>query len=411
MRAYQRLLRYAAIPTASDAASGTCPSTARQLAFARTLKEELEQLGLSEVTLDDNGYLFATLPANIPNWQGAVIGFIAHMDVTPDAPSEQVKPHIVENYDGGDIVLNEAEQIVMRAADFPVLQRYIGDDLVVTDGTTLLGADDKAGIAEIVTMAETLLLDDSIKHGRIMLGFTPDEEIGRGADRFDVARFGADFAYTVDGAAVDHVNYETFHAVAADVLCYGKGIHPGEAKNKMVNAQHLAMEFAAALPAAERPEHTEGYEGFFHLHSMRGDVEQAELHYILRDHDYAALERRMKLMEEAARFLNGKYGVGAVQVTLRETYRNMAEMVLPHRHLLDTAYDAVRAEGGQPASKPVRGGTDGSRLSYMGLPCPNLGTGSHNHHGRMEFASVQAMDRMTAVLVRIAAAYADISAR
>lgn len=407
MRAYQRLMHYAKFPTASAAASPTCPSTEHQLAFAKELQKELIELGLSDVTLDENGYLFATLPANIPDHPGPVIGFLAHMDVSEDAPAESVRPQLIEKYDGGDILLNAAENIVMTVEENPILQQYIGDDLVVTDGLTLLGADDKAGIAEIVTMAETLLQDDSIKHGKIMLGFTPDEEIGRGPDHFDVARFGADFAYTLDGADVEEVGSETFSAMSMNVTVTGVGIHPGEAKNKMINAQRVALEFDALLPEGDRPEHTEGREGFFHLHWMNGEVERAFMHYILRDYDFSLLERRAALARDAADYLNRKYGADTVKLEIEESYRNMYEVLLQHPHLLEIANDAIRAEGLTPRHGALRGGTDGSRLSYMGLPCPNLGTGSHNHHGRMEFASAQAMDCVVRILLRIAERYSQ----
>lgn len=406
MRAYERLIRYAAYPTASDEACPNCPSTPAQFDFARALVEEMKSLGIPDANVDENGYVFGTIPANIPDWQGVTIGFIAHMDVVDEVPFENVRPRVIEYYDGDDIVLNEALDIVMSPADYPSLKNKVGKTLVVTDGTTLLGADDKAGIAEILTMAELLQNDPSILHGEIKIGFTPDEEIGRGADLFDVARFGADFAYTADGGGFGEVEYETFNAASLKVTVHGLSTHPGSAKGVMKNASLLAMEYASLLPEDERPEKTEGYEGFFHLTSMRGQTESAELTYILRDHDAAILERRKDDARRAAEELNGRYGAGTVEIEIRDSYRNMAEMVRPHWHLIETAYDAVREAGGNPKSVPVRGGTDGSRLSYMGLPCPNLSTGGYNGHGRMEYACAEEMDDCVNVLVKIAEKYA-----
>ena len=406
MKAYQRLIEYVKIPTASDpdAPEDRTPSTQEQWQLAYRLRDEMTVLGLTDVCLDGNCYLFGCIPGNIPDFQGYTIGFIAHLDVSPDAPSRDVEPRIV-HYLGGDIVLDADNGVVLRAAEFPQLANYYGDDLLLADGRTLLGADDKAGIAEIMTMAEILLTHPEIKHGPIMVGFTPDEEIGRGADHFDVARFGADFAYTVDGGPFGEINYETFNAAAARVRIRGRSIHPGEAKDKLINAAMVALEFDRLLPQWERPEHTERYEGFFHLCRLTAQVEQAELDYIVRDHDWEKLEQRLVQIKAAQTVLNEKYGAGCVEVELKEQYRNMAQQVLPHGHLLDTAVKAIMAQGGTPAIQPIRGGTDGSRLSYMGLPCPNLGTGSFNHHGRLEVASVREMDQVTACLVDIAAAY------
>ena len=409
MKAYQRLIEYVKIPTASDpyAPEDQIPSTECQWQLARYLKEEMEQLGLADVYLDEHCYLFGRIPGNIPDFQGYTIGFIAHMDVSPDAPSENVEPRIV-HYLGGDIMLDEENGVCLRVSEFPQLAAYYGEDLLMTDGKTLLGADDKAGVAEIMTMAELLLSHPEIKHGPIMIGFTPDEEIGRGADMFDVARFGADFAYTVDGGPFGEINYETFNAAAAKVTVRGRSIHPGEAKDKLINAAMVAMEFDKMLPVGERPEFTERYEGFFHLCHLNADVEQATLEYIVRDHDWDKLEQRLVQLKAAETVLNSKYGAGTVTLELKEQYRNMAQQILPHRHLLDVPIKAVMAQGGTPAIIPIRGGTDGSRLSYMGLPCPNLGTGSFNHHGRLEVASVSEMDQVTRLLVDIAAAYADV---
>jgi len=406
MRAYERLIKYAQFPTASDASNPNCPSSESQLAFAKVLVEEMKEMGIADARVDEHGYVYGAIPANIPDWKGITIGFIAHMDVVRDVPFEHVKPRVVEKYDGGEIILNEEKGIVLSPEEFPHLASYVGDDLVVTDGTTLLGADNKAGIAEILTMAEILLSNPEIKHGDIKIAFTPDEEIGRGADKFDVEGFGAQFAYTVDGGAFGEVEYETFNAASAKVRVRGKNIHPGTAKGKMKNANLIAMEFAALLPALERPERTEGYEGFYHLTDMGGTVEEAYLSYILRDHDWDRLQLKKETMVKAAAELNAKYGPGTVEVEIKDSYRNMVGQIKPHWHLIENAYEAVREAGGEPHSIPVRGGTDGARLSFMGLPCPNLGTGSHNHHSTLEYASAQAMDRCTQVLVKLAEKYA-----
>ncbi len=407
MRAYERLLKYVQIPSASDPESKCTPSSEGIWKMARLLKAEMEIMGLTDVVLDDNAYLFASIPSNTDE-TAPVLGFIAHMDVSSDAPSENIKTRIEESYDGGEIVLNGELGIAISPDKYPSLKRYTGKDLIVTDGTTLLGADDKAGIAEILTMAEILLSDSSIKHGKIVIGFTPDEEIGRGADHFDVERFGADFAYTVDGGAFGEISYESFNAVSAEAKFTGVGVHPGTSKNVMVNAQLLAMEFFSMLPIAERPEYTSGREGFFLLTSSGGSVESSYQHYILRDHEYAKVKRRMEIMNMAAEFINGKYGKGSVEIEFTETYRNMAEEVIKYPFMTDIAVQAVRDAGGEAEIVPIRGGTDGSRLSYMGLPCPNLGTGSHSHHGRAEYACVQAMDSVVSELLNIAIAYGKL---
>lgn len=407
MKAYERLIKYASYATASDENNEGCPSTPAQLEFARALEVELRELGLSEIELDENGYLFATVPATEGCEGAPVLGFIAHMDVSPDVSDKNVKAHTVE-YNGGDITLNEDLGIVMRAEEYSVLNRYVGKTLVVTDGTTLLGADDKAGIAEIITACEKMLADKSIRHGKLRIGFTPDEEIGRGADKFDVTRFGAKWAYTLDGASFGECEYETFNASSLKVEIFGKSIHPGAAKNKMINASVVAHEYMSMLPALERPEHTSGYEGFYHLVGMEGSVESAVLHFIIRDHDAAKLEARCDYALRAAKELCRRYGEDTVNATVKESYRNMKEMILPDaEHLIDSAYTAIRALGGEPTSYPVRGGTDGSRLSFMGLPCPNLGTGSHNHHGKMEFACAEEMELCTMQVIEIAKLYAD----
>lgn len=408
MRAYQRLLNYTKFPAASDSSSKSCPSTPEQLVFGKALVEEMLALGIEDANMDENGYVFGTIESNIENWDGPVIGFIAHLDVVRDVPFDHIKPRIVKDYDGGEIILNVEESIVLSPQEYGSLESYVGHDLIVTDGTTLLGADNRAGIAEILTMAETLLNEPSIKYGTIKIGFTPDEEIGRGADRFDVQRFGADFAYTVDGGAFGEVVYETFNAATATISIKGYNIHPGTAKNKLKNAALIAMEFDALLPAAERPEHTEGYEGFYHLIHLAGSVEEAASVYILRDHDRRKFQEQKLRVQQAAHWLNDIYGEQTVSVSIVDSYQNMAEQIKQHWHLIETAYEAVQEVGGIPITTPVRGGTDGARLSYLGLPCPNLGTGSHNHHSKMEYASVQAMDQCVALLIKIAEKYGEI---
>lgn len=405
MQAYERLIRYSKFESASDGSSPTCPSTPSQFEFGQALVKEMLELGIKDANIDGNGYVFGTIEATIENWQGPVIGFIGHMDVVQDVPFRNVKARVLNDYDGGDILLNREKNIILSPKEYPTLKNYLGCDLVVTDGTTLLGADNKAGIAEILTMAEVLLRDPSIKHGTIKIGFTPDEEIGRGADRFDVQRFGADFAYTVDGGAFGEVEYETFNAATARITIKGRNIHPGTAKNKMKNASLIAMEFNDMLPVVQRPEHTEGYEGFYHLIRLEGSVERASLTYILRDHDVVKFEEKKEQVERVAAWLNETYGDDTVEVSIVDSYANMKEQIRPHWHLIETAYEAVRDVGGEPYSLPVRGGTDGARLSFMGLPCPNLGTGSHNHHSKLEYACVQAMDSCVTMLVRIAERY------
>jgi tripeptide aminopeptidase len=407
MRAYERLVNYTKFATASDELSTTHPSTSEQLVFGKALVEEMKNLGVADAAMDENGYIFGTIEANIENWSGTVLGFIAHMDVVSSVPFTDIKTRIIENYDGSVITLNAENNVKINPAEFDFMKNYIGKDLLVTDGNTLLGADDKAGIAEILTMAETLYQHPEIKHGTIKIGFTPDEEIGKGADMFDVKRFGADFAYTVDGAAYNEVEYETFNASAADVFLQGVSIHTGDAKDKLVNASLLAMEFHALLPEGERPEYTSAYEGFYHLDRLEGIVDTAKMHYILRDHDLCKLNEKKAVINASTAKLNEKYGQGTVRVEIKDTYYNMAEQIKPHWHLIESAYEAIRELGGTPISRPVRGGTDGSRLSFMGLPCPNLGTGSHNHHGKTEFACLQAMDQCVALLIKLVEKYAD----
>jgi tripeptide aminopeptidase len=409
MRAYERLINYTKYETGSVSENSSCPSSPEQLTFGKALAEEMKGIGIQDIVIDNNGYVYGTIEANIENWKGNVIGFLAHMDVVRDVPFTDIKTNIIKNYDGTDIILNKEQNMILSPKDYDSLNAYVGSDLLVTDGTTLLGADDKAGLAEILTMAEELYRHPEIKHGKIRIGFTPDEEIGRGADLFDVKLFNADFAYTVDGSAFNEVEYETFNAAAAYITIHGMSIHTGTAKGKMVNALNVAMEFDALLPEKERPEYTENYEGFYHLDKLEGIIDHASMHYLLRDHDRNKLEDKKRIVQEAADKLNQKYGANTVEVNITDSYYNMAEQIKPHWHLIETAYDVIRELGGNPVSYPVRGGTDGSRLSFMGLPCPNLGTGSHNHHGKLEYACIQAMDQCVELLIKIAEKYGQRS--
>ena len=399
MNASDRLLRYVTWDTTSDenAPESQCPSTPNQTAFARSLAEEMRQMGLSDAHVDENGYVYGSLPAR-NTAEAPTLGLIAHMDTSSSAKGGPVRPRIVRHYDGGDIVLHPQRNIVLRAGDYESLARYVGQDLIVTDGTTLLGADDKAGIAEILTALERLQASGE-PHGALRVAFTPDEEIGRGADRFDVSGFGADFAYTVDGGTLGEIEYENFNAASADVTVHGMNIHPGSAKNKMKNASLMAMEFDRMLPPHELPSCTVGYEGFHHLTGMSGREELAELHYIIRDHDRAKFEEKKRRFQAVAGYLNGVWGAGTVQLRLRDSYHNMREKIAPHMYLIDRAVRAMQQAGATPRIQPIRGGTDGARLSYMGLPCPNLSTGGENFHGRFEYVPIQSMDRMVEMLL------------
>ncbi len=404
MRAYERLIRYAKIHTASDEDGKSVPSASREFDLAHELERELTGLGVRDVFVDEHCYVYGRVPAT-PGCEGKpCVGFIAHLDTVPDFSGENVRPRLVENYDGGEITLGESGR-VLRPADFPHLKTLAGHDLVVTDGTTVLGADDKAGVAEIVTFAERLIAENR-PHGPIALGFCPDEEIGHGAAQLDLERFGAELAYTVDGGAPGEIEYENFNAASASVEITGFNVHPGAAKNVMVNAALVAMEFNSMLPAGDTPRGTEGYEGFFHLVGMQGDVEKAQLQYIVRDHDAATFEARKKLLLHVEKLLNEKYGAGTVKVTLRDQYRNMLEMVQPHFEVVEKAMAAMRALGLEPRAAAIRGGTDGAQLSFRGLPCPNLPTGSYGHHGPYEHASVQQMDGVVELLLGIAAEFA-----
>ena len=397
MQAHERFLNYVQFDTASDENSPTCPSTAKQLILAEALVRELKAMGVEDARVDAHGYVYGSIPANDHN--RPAIGLIAHMDVVDCVPSAPVKPAIIENYDGKPIPL--ANGLVLDPAVFPEVAGAKGKRLIVTDGNTSLGADDKAGVAEIMTLCERLLTDDSLKHGRVCVGFTPDEEIGRGADLFDVPGFGAEFAYTVDGGAIGGISYENFNAASGKVTVHGRNVHPGSAKNIMRNAAIIAMEFAAMLPPQERPEHTEGYEGFFHLSGMSGQEELATLQYIIRDHDRVRFEARKEQFQNIAAYLNDKYGAGTVDVEVKDSYYNMRELIEPRMEIVERANAAYRAIGVEPWSEPIRGGTDGARLTYMGLPCPNIATGGMNCHGRYECVAIDDMEQMVEMLVHL----------
>lgn len=394
-----RFIKYAKIDTQSDENSDQTPSTLKQFNLAKEIERELIEMGMTDVSLDNNCYLMATLPAN-SDTNIPTIGFIAHLDTSPDMSGENVRPRIVEQYDGEDILLNEELNIVLSPNDFPELLDYVGEDLIVSDGTTLLGADDKAGIAEIITAMQYFLDHPEIKHGKVRIAFTPDEEIGRGADKFDVQKFDADWGYTVDGGEVGEFEYENFNAASAKVIIRGRNVHPGYAKNKMINALCVANELINMLPANERPEFTEGYEGFFHITSLNGTVEEAELSLIIRDHDRQMFERRKKILQEAVNFMNERYP-NRLQLELRDQYYNMREKIEPVNHVIDYALRAMREVGVTPKVKPIRGGTDGARLSFMGLPCPNIFTGGLNFHSRYEFIPVRSMEKATQVIGKI----------
>ena len=405
MRAYERLLNYVKIHTTSEESSETTPSSDWQFMLGNLLVEELREMGIKYVTIDDKCYIYAKLPATEGLEKAPVLGFIAHMDTAPDFSGENVQPQLIPDYDGENIVLGQSG-LTLSPETFPHLRKLKGCTLIVTDGTTLLGADDKAGVAEIMTLAEELL-SSKLPHGPLCIGFTPDEEIGRGADYFDVDRFGADFAYTVDGGAENAIEYENFNAAGARVVIRGLSLHPGDSKNTMINASLVAMEFNAMLPAGDTPRHTEGYEGFYHLCAMEGDISEARLSYIVRDHDAALFESRLYTLRHIEKLLNEKYGSGTVTLTIREQYRNMKEMIEPCMHLIDNAKQAVQSVGLQPVTVPIRGGTDGARLSYMGLPCPNLGTGGYGFHGPYEHITVEGMDHVVAILKEIVRLYAE----
>lgn len=405
MNIVDRFLSYVKFDTQSDELTNLTPSTPGQMIFAGHLKEELEAMGLSEISLDDNGYLMATLPANT-DADVPVVGFIAHLDTSPDMSGRHVSPRIVQAYDGGDIVLNADKGIVLSPAEFPELLHYVGQDLIVTDGNTLLGADDKAGIAEIISAVDYLKSHPEIKHGKLRIAFNPDEEIGQGAHKFDVARFGADWAYTMDGGEIGELEYENFNAAVARVTFEGRNVHPGYAKHKMINSMRIANQFVIMLPRWETPEHTEDYEGFYHLVSMEGTVEKTVLTYIVRDHDRDRFERRKKELEHLARKINHEFP-NCCSIEIKDQYYNMREKVEPVMYVVEIAEEAMRRAGVTPKVQPIRGGTDGAQLSFKGLPCPNIFAGGLNFHGRYEFVPIPSMEKASEVIVEIARIVAD----
>ena len=396
-----RFISYVTVDTESDPTSDTTPSTAKQWDLANALVEELKHIGLQDVTIDDNAYIMATLPSNVPH-KVPTIGFISHFDTTPDFTGKDVKPQIIENYDGKDIVLNKAQNIILSPSYFEDLLLYKGQTLITTDGTTLLGADDKAGITEIVSAMEYLVQHPEIKHGKIRVGFTPDEEIGRGAHKFDVEKFGADWAYTMDGSQVGELEYENFNAAGALVSIKGKIVHPGYAKGKMVNSMYIATDYINSLPRLETPEHTQDRQGFFHLYSVTGEVDSTQLQYIIRDHDKEHFEARKEMMLKLADELNSQLGEPCVSVEIKDQYFNMREKIEPVMHIVDIAQKAMEQAGIKPLIKPIRGGTDGSQLSFKGLPCPNIFAGGHNFHGRFEYVPVESIQKAIEVIVNIA---------
>ena len=405
MELKERFLKYVAINTRSDENSETFPSTAVQWDLLNALIEEMKLLGLEDVTIDKYGYAMGTIPATKGKENAPVIGFLAHVDTAPDMSGENVRPRIIESYDGEDIVLNNA--LTMKVAEFPELKRFIGHTLIHTDGTTLLGADDKAGIAEIMTAAEYLMAHPEVEHGKIRIGFTPDEEIGRGVDFFDVKAFGADFAYTMDGGYEGELEYENFNAASAKIAIQGRNVHPGYAKNKMINAIEVACELNNMVPAIERPQYTEGYEGFYHCIGLNGTVENATISYIIRDHDAEKFEQKKVWMWDIVGMLNKKYGQGTLTLTLKDQYYNMRKMVEPHPQVIDNALAAMRDADVEPLVRPIRGGTDGARLSFMGLPCPNIFAGGMNFHGKFEYCSLNSMEKAVKVIINIAKRWAE----
>ncbi len=396
----ERFISYVQIDTQSDERSDSCPSTEKQMVLARLLKKEMEEAGLEEVYLDNNGYIMASLPSNSER-DLPVLGLIAHMDTSPDMNAETVRPRITKNYSGGKITINEDDNIILDPDDFPELLKYSGDDIITTDGNTLLGADDKAGIAEILTAVEFFIDNKDIEHGKIRICFTPDEEIGRGADKFDIRLFGAGFAFTVDGGELGELEYENFNAAMAEITISGRNVHPGTAKNQMINSIHLANEFNSMLPPESRPENTEGYEGFFHLIDIKGDVETTRMRYLVRDHDKALFEEKKNMLNMVSEYLNKKYNAERVKLVTKDQYYNMKEKIEDHLHIINLAEKAMKKAGIKPVIKPVRGGTDGARLSYMGLPCPNIFTGGHNFHGRFEYIPVGSMRKAVETIKNI----------
>ena len=396
----ERFLKYVTFATTSDDTTGLTPSTPGQMIFANYLVEELKSIGLKDAEVDKNGYVMATLPANSDKVL-PTLGFIAHLDTAPDMTGKHVQPRIVEKYNGNDILLNAEDAIVLSTEQFPELKLYVGQDLIVTNGRTLLGADDKAGIAEIMTAMDYLVKHPEIKHGKVRVAFTPDEEIGQGPHHFDVEKFGADWAYTMDGGEIGELEYENFNAASAKITFKGRNVHPGYAKHKMLNSMRVAHQFATMLPRHETPEHTENYEGFYHLVGMQGDVESSTLTYIIRDHDRARFESRKAEIQHLVNKINAEFGAGTASVELKDQYYNMREKIEPVMHIIDLAFAAMEAAGVKPQVKPIRGGTDGAQLSFKGLPCPNIFAGGHNFHGRYEFVPIQSMEKATEVILNI----------
>lgn len=400
-----KFLRYVALDTTSDPESPTQPSTQKQLELSKLLVKELQELGIADATLDKDGYVMATIEANC-DCEIPTIGFIAHVDTAPDVSGANIKPQIISNYDGGDILLSKESGLSLKVEEFPEMAQYKGQTLITTDGTTLLGADDKAGVAEIMSAVEYIVNHPEFKHGKIKIGFTPDEEIGRGVDAFDVARFGADYAYTMDGGMIGELEYENFNAAGAKVHIQGRNIHPGYAKNKMINAIIVAMELNAMLPVEQRPEFTQDYEGFIHVIGFNGSVEEATIQYIVRDHDFAKFEEKKALLTACVEFLNKKYG-NILTLEMKDQYYNMRKEVEPHYHIIDKAVKAMEMAGIKPHIQPIRGGTDGARLSFMGLPCPNIFAGGHNFHGKLEFVPLESMEAATKVILNIVSLFAE----
>ena len=400
MNLLERFLKYVSIHTTSDENTGLVPSTPQQMEFAKILAEELKDMGMQDVSLDKKGYLMATLPSNIDK-DVPTVGFISHLDTSPDMSGKNVKPRIVENYDGNDIILNEKENIVLSPTQFPELTMYRGQSLVVTNGLTLLGADDKAGIAEIMTAMDYFIKNPDVKHGKVRIAFNPDEEIGLGAHHFDVEKFGCQFAYTMDGGEIGELEYENFNAAGAKVTFYGTNVHPGYAKNKMVNSMKIATKFMATVPANESPEYTDGYEGFYHLTGIGGDVEKTTVSYIIRDHDRKKFEERKAHLQMLVDKINSEFGDNTATLEVKDQYYNMKEKVEPVKYIVDIASEAIRQAGVEPKVKPIRGGTDGAQLSFKGLPCPNIFAGGHNFHGKYEFVPIQSMEKATEVVKNI----------
>ena len=400
-----RFLRYVSVDTQADPESTSQPSAAKELNLLKTLREELEAMGI-EATLDEYGYVMASIPSNCGKEVPAV-GFIAHVDTAPDAPGKDVKPQIIENYDGSDIALKGVSGLYLKPSEFPELLQYKGQTIITTDGTTLLGADDKAGIAEIMNAAQYIVEHPEFKHGDIKIGFTPDEEIGRGVVKFDVEKFGAKYAYTMDGGQIGEIEYENFNAAGATITIQGCNVHPGTAKGKMKNATLIGMELNSLLPSDQRPEHTEGYEGFYHLISFKGEVESATFSYIIRDHDMALYEKKKDYMQKCVAFINEKYGEGTATLELKHQYYNMRKQVEPHYHIVEKALKAIEMAGITPKVQPIRGGTDGANLSFMGLPCPNIFAGGHNFHGKMEYLPLESMEKASEVILNIISLYAE----